>query len=396
MFWETRSAGIAITYGVNTVVRNTILLGSDPIACRELSAPFGRASECEYSAGITSEGTTRNLLIENVHVAGFLTGIGVPSRGTTRISKSSLDNRFNILLHPAHQPGRKTIVVGNTFARHENGGEDYHLVQNGPLFHGDISMLFERDPLIVEDARFPGKTIYRLNQYPTAVPFRDSGIPELDGKTADQIRREYGLAIGGVLAPDDATQIAGIGGLVGGAPSHSAEMADEEKMLARTDRLQSGTGESYASNSDQGYGTDCCNVHRLVKGKDGARTGWRFLTERQGDRVTTRLTYIDTNPPRFELDPRIKLEIHPDDVRYGFLIQGTLYDDGAGPETVRRAYDKLTVDDRGYVNVPFEYPDRAGNLFHQTYRLKVTPRAAKRGADLMYYMHKTSDEATSR
>jgi hypothetical protein len=380
VFWDIRSSGIAITYGVNTVIRNSILLGSDPAGCGE--------GHCDGYIGITNEGTTRNLIIQNVHVAGFFTGIWVPSRGTTYISGSNLDNRFNILMYPPHQPGRKTILADNTFARHDDGGEDYHFVQGRFLFHGDISMLFERDPLIVRDARFPGKAIYRPGQLPTAIPFRDSGIPEFDGKTADEIRREYGLAIGGVIAPDDATHIAGIGGLVGGPPLHTAEMADEEKMLARTNRLQSGAEQGGTSNDDEGYGTDCCNIHRLIKGKMGERTGWRFLTERRGDQITTRLTYVDTQPPRFDLDPRIRLEIHPDDVKYGFLVQGTLYDDGAGPEIVRRIYDKLEVDGEGYVNIPFEYPDRAGNLFRQTYRLNVTVTAPKRGSDLFYYVHR--------
>ncbi len=385
VFWGVRSAGIAITYGMNTIVRNSILLGSDPIGCHTPS--------CEGSIGITSEGRTRNLIVEHVRVARFSTGIRVPMRGTTDISKSSFDNRYNILVYPAQQPGRQTIVSDNTFARHRNGGEDYHLLQAGQLFHGDVSMLFERDPLIVDDQRFPGKTIYRVDQRPTAIPFRNSGIPELDGKTSDQIRREYGLAVGGALAPADATEIAGIGGLVGGRTSQTAEMADEDKILARTNSLQTASSkESLLSGKDQGYGVDCCNIHRIVKGQDGERTGWRFVATPQGDKVTTKLMYVDTKPPRFELDPRIKLEIHPDDVRYGFLIQGTLYDEGAAPETVRKAYDQLKADSEGYINVPFEYPDRAGNMVHHDYRLKVTPGAVKRGSNLFYYLQKSTGQ----
>ena len=383
-FWDMRSAGIAMTYGVNTVVRNSILLGPDLIGCRD--------SSCEGSIGITNEGSTRNLIIENVHVARFSTGIRIPSRGATRISRSYFDNTYNILIEPAQQPGRETTIADNTFARHQNGGEDYHLLQTGQLFQGDVSMLFERDPLIVTDHRFPGKTIYRPNQHPAAIPFRDSGIPELDGKTADQIRREYGLAIGGMLASDDATEVPGVGGLVGRPTSRTAEMADERKMLARMDNsLQTGTSkESGTTNRAQGYGLDCCNIHRIVKGDSGERTGWRFLTEPRGDKVVTKLTYVDTNPPRFELDRRIRLEIHPDDVKYGFLIQGTLYDSGAWPETVRRAYRQLEVDARGDIHIPFEYPDRAGNMVRQEFRVKVTPVAVRRGSNLFYYMQKSS------
>jgi hypothetical protein len=361
---------------VNTVVRNSIILGSGSTRCDR--------NTCEGYVGITTEGTTRNLSIENVRVAGFRTGVWIPSRGTTQISNSDFDNTFNILLYPPHQPGRKTILADNAFARHQDGGEDYHFVTGRDLFHGDVSMLFERDSLIVTDSRFPGKTVYRYGQYPTAVPFRDSAIPEFDGKTAEQIHREYGLAIGGALAPYGAEHIAGIADLVGGAPRQTAEMADQERMLAQTARLQAGNGESYTTNVEQGYGTDCCNVHRIIKGKDGEPPGWRVLTEDAGDGPVSRLVYVDTRPPRFELDPRIRLRIHPDDVKYGVLIQGTLYDEGAAPEIVRQTYDKLVVGDDGYVNIPFEYPDRAGNLFRKTYRLRVTRHAARRASDLFH------------
>jgi hypothetical protein len=167
-------------------------------------------------------------------------------------------------------------------------------------------------------------------------------------------------------------------------------------MLARTRRLQSGRGGAYTSNEDEGYGTDGGDTHRLIKGKDGDRTGWRFLTERRGGKIVTRLLYVETHPPRFELDPRIRLEIHPDDVKYGFLIQGLLYDDGAPPEAVRRIFDSLRVDDSGYVDIRFEYSDRAGNLFHHQYRLNATPRAARRGSDLFYYLHSASGDQRER
>src|SRR4029077_18468347 len=75
---------------------------------------------------------------------------------------------------------------------------------------------------------------------------------------------------------------------------------------------------------------------------------------------------------------------------------GSLYDEGVPPEMVRRTYDTLTVGRESYVNIPFEYPDRAGNVVHHLYRLKVTPTAAKRGSDLSYYLHRPSRFATAR
>src|SRR5262249_51098050 len=99
-------------------------------------------------------------------------------------------------------------------------------------------------------------------------------------------------------------------------------------------------------------------------------------------------------PPRFELDPRIKLEIHPDDVRYGFVVEGTLYDEGEGAVLVRKIYKELTIGRDGYAEIPFEYPDRSGNFYRTEYRVRITSGAEKHGANLLHYLQKTpGDEA---
>jgi hypothetical protein len=166
VFWQIRSAGITITYAVNTLVRNSIVLGSGQDTCPE---------SCDGYIGIITEGTTRNLGVDNVRVAGFYTGIWIPSRGTTRISHSAFDNRFNILSYPPHQPGRRTIVEDNTFARHLAARTITS--SRGASSFTAISDAVRAGSTDRQRRRFPGKTIYRFGQHPRAVPFHDSGIP---------------------------------------------------------------------------------------------------------------------------------------------------------------------------------------------------------------------------
>lgn len=372
--WDAHKRGIRLVYGVNTRIRDSTLVGFDPLGCSEPA--------CDGSIGITTEGTTRHLTIDNVKISGFTTGVRVPLRGVTEIKQSRFENKYNIRIFRPEQPGRQTILRGNSFARHADDGVDYHLTPGTP-FNGDISMFFERDFLLVEDSRFPGKTVYFKDQHPAAIPFEDTGIRQLDGKTAGEIQAELGLAIGGMLAPGDAVELPGVGGLVGAPSSQPEEQADQEEMLARVVNLENEI--SYTSSREEGYSTDCCNIYRMVQGTDDEQTGWRFKTVRSGDGLSTQITYIDTTPPRFELDPRIELEIHPRDVRYGFVIEGTLHDENEGAAVIRKEYRDLTEDADGYVRVDFEYPDRAGNVFHRVFELEVTPEAVQRGANLSYY-----------
>ncbi|MEQ1929580.1 MAG: hypothetical protein ABL957_03485, partial [Parvularculaceae bacterium] len=374
VFWGLGSAGIAMTYAVNTIVRDTTLIGADPVGCE---------GTCEGSIGVTTEGRTRNLDMENVRIAKFSTGVRLPMRGLTRIANSSFDNKYNLLYYKTQQPGRKTVLDGNTFAAHRAGGEDYHFL-GGPLFHGDVSMLFETAPIIVNDPRFPGQSLFLEQQLPDAIPLADTDIPEFKGKTARQIYEEYGLAVGGVLAPDKVATAPGIGAHFG-VGGRSAEMLDEKEMRERLDAAaQAGTGDlSYSSDHEEGYGVDCCNIHRVVQAEDGETGGWKVETVRDGSGAPrSRLTYIDAAPPAFKIDPRISLRIHPDDVKYGYVIEGRLIDENE-EQTVRKVFENFVIADDGDLHLDFEYPDRSGNLFRQAFTVAVDPAAPKRGPDIL-------------
>jgi hypothetical protein len=362
-FWDTSRGGIDLPYSVNTFIRDTMLLA--------------RGDGGSEAPGIGINHKTRGLEIRRVQVAGFAAGVDLPYRGHTQVSDCRFANHVNLQLHSPDQPGRRTILTGNTFAPHErDGGLDYFLADPDYSYNGDLSLLFAPEVLVVEDQRFPGRTVYLAQQHPSAVPFTKTGVPQLDGKTSRQLWEEYGLAVGGFLAPADAVPTAWVRGLVG-------PMTEEVRKVLQA---------PVSTASDRPYTLDQ-NGDRLHfrKGKPGERSGWHFDTVRTGGRRTTTLTYVDATPPKFTLDPRIKLEIHPDDVARGIEVCGVLHDEVAGQETIKNVlmtYKNLKADADGYVTVHLAYPDAVGNVASECYRFKVTPDAPRRGTNVGYYLQR--------
>src|SRR4029450_7500257 len=95
------------------------------------------------------------------------------------------------------------------------GDIDYFLADPDCVFNGDLSLLFDRDVLLVEDQRFPNETVYFSEQSPSSVPFPKSDVEQLRGNTAKQLWDEYGLAVAGSLAPAGARRIARVRGMIG-------------------------------------------------------------------------------------------------------------------------------------------------------------------------------------
>jgi hypothetical protein len=371
-FWHTPGGGIALPDASNTQIRHTTVLG--------------RPGQRYPTAGISGNAATKYLVADHVTVAGFATGIEVPVRGHNTVTECRFDNAANVRITSPVQPGRRTVLTGNRFVQGTAGDVDYFLAEPDCKFNGDLSLLFDRDLLLVEDARFPGQTLYFAEQHPDAVPFPRGEVEPLRGKTAAQLWAEYGLAIAGAPAPASAQARPGVRGLVGPVSEEirrgieetaGATFADEVAALAKLDG-----DDRLDRNRDR---------VRFVKGKPGEPSGWRLETRREGGRPETKLFYVDSTATHFELSPCMKLEIHPDDVKYGLEICGVLHDEIAGKKTIKhliKEYKDVKVDEDGYVTVNFSCSDAVGNTAEHTYRFKVTEAAVKRGPNTGHYNQK--------
>ena len=274
------------------------------------------------------------------------------------------------------------------------GDVDYFLAEPDCKFNGDLSLLLDRDVLLVEDAG-SGRDAYWPEQHPDVVPFPAGEVEQLRGKTARQLMEQYGLAVAGSLAPTDATPRAGVRGLVGPVTDDVRRGLSETAAVRFVDDMK-----TYAE-AGEGYTLDQNRDRvRFVKGKPGEPSGWRFDTRLVDGRPQTKLCYVDSAAPHFELSKCMKMEIHPDDVKYGIEICGMLHDDVAGKPTCKNMLKEvkdLKVDPDGYVTVNYTCADSVGNATEHTYRFKVTEEAPRRGKNIGYYNQKqyTSEEPTA-
>jgi hypothetical protein len=371
-FWDTPDGGIDLPYTFNTVVRDTTIVG--------------RPGTRFPTVGVGINNATKFLTLERVSVSGFRVGIDVPVRGHSLVADARLDNDINFRITSPVQPGRRTVLKNNTFVDSRRGDIDYYLADPDCKFNGDLSLLFDRDVLLVEDARFPGRTLYFAEQHPDAVPFPASEVEQLRGKTARQLSAEYGLAVAGSLAPADAVKWAGVRGLVGPVTDDVRRGLTETAAVTFVDDMKAQKDASGEYTLDQNK-----DRVRFVKGQPGEPSGWRFDTQVVDGRRRTKLAYVDSTAPHFELSPCMKLEIHPDDVKYGIEICGMLHDDVAGKPTCKnmlKEFKDLTVDPDGYVTVNYMCADSVGNATEHTYRFKVTEDAPRRGKNIGYYNQK--------
>jgi hypothetical protein len=371
-FWDTPRGGIDLPYTFHTHMLRTVL--------------FGRPDDRYPAAGIGINGATKFVSIEGVSVTGFAVGVEMPVRGYTTIADSRFNNATNIRITSPVQPGRRMVLTGNSFTHRSAQDIDYNLAGPDCRYNGDLSLLFARDLLLVEDARFPGETLYWAEQHPDAVPLPKSEVAQLRGKTARLLWDEYGLAVAGSLAPAESASRPRVRGLVGPVNGETRRGIAETAANTFADdvRARAAAREGYTLDQNRDWVA-------FVKGKPGEPSGWRLETSRVGGHPRTRLLYVDSTPPHFELNPHVKLEIHPDDVKYGLEICGILHDEVAGKPTIKnmiKEYRDLKVDPDGYVTVKFCCADSVGNAAEHRYRFLVTDAAVKRGSNLGYYNQK--------
>jgi hypothetical protein len=371
-FWDTSRGGIDMPYTFNTRIKDTIVVG--------------RVDAQIEKPGIKANAATRFLELERTTVAGFAVGVEMPTRGHNLVANCRFDNLINIRITSPEQPGRRTILRDNSFHHRSKSDIDYFLADPDYVFNGDISLLFDRDVILVEDSRFPGHTVYFSEQCSKCVPFPKSDVEQLRGKTAQHLWDEYGLAVAGALAPENVRQHSAVRGLIGPVTEEVRRGVEETaKITFAQDRA------SYSDASD-GYVLDQNRDRvRFVKGQPGESSGWRFDTTAEGNRRRTRMVYVDATAPHFELSPCVKMQIHPDDVKYGIEICGVLHDDVAGKPTVKnmiKEFKDLQVDPDGYVTVNYTCADSVGNTTEHTYRFQVTEEAPRRGKNIGYYRQK--------
>jgi hypothetical protein len=192
-FWNN-SVGITLPYANRTVLRDLTVL-VDPAA--------------NTSYGIDNNADTRNIYFDNLRVEGYRLGLSIPLRGTNVVDGGRyVSKSINIVVRPAGEAGMQTLITG-----------DIYFAGVGGAFAKEVAMSFQTDnaamnPMLVfnpmtvqlQYGSFANHRLYFAVQKADAVPFPQSvaGLPQAYvGLTQQQLNDDYGLAIGGAIAPSN-------------------------------------------------------------------------------------------------------------------------------------------------------------------------------------------------
>lgn len=193
--------------GVDLAYSNQVILRNLTVARVAERAPFSAGS-----TGITANLMTRNVVYDNLTVTGHWRGVLVPRRGSTTVIGGTYQNHLDFHILTGAAAGRTVLLTGNiSMSRLEM--HSYYSFPDDPL-----SFVFTSDRITLNFGAFRNQRAYFTVQSPLAVPFPTAvaGIPPAYvGKTSLALWTQYGVAIGGELAPGTAVALPAINGLIG-------------------------------------------------------------------------------------------------------------------------------------------------------------------------------------
>jgi hypothetical protein len=176
-------------YCVNITLQNSNLYGTH-------FSDYGIFLAVETATGFVSN---------NVNVSGYPVGIRMSEEYSNQTIIGGIwNNQYNIEIPDTIAPGRVITITNPTFV-HSNDSHHYDIFWLNnfmAVFTRSINSFFVPDPVF-----YNGSQLFAPWQAANYVPFprQPSGAPALPsfliGKTNQQLFTQYGLAMGGILAP---------------------------------------------------------------------------------------------------------------------------------------------------------------------------------------------------
>jgi hypothetical protein len=275
LVWNTRY-GVKIKYSQNVTLRNLRLVGNPEV--KPLTAVSG-----------INEGM-KDIRYENLRVEGWPCGLQVPESGDHLIQGGYYNNQVSILIPTPLQRDRSSVTIrgdvrfGTLPAEVLQGRPQYDIYLEArfrPLLgnYRDPNVLFAADRILLDRPQYPGRQLYFCEQAPDYVPFRRE-VPaaqkmmisatghmpeELIGKTNQELWKQYGLAIGGAVAPADAVTAPRIHGLIG----QPATYPRQDLHI------------NYRTKPTQGYQLTCTGRDKRVVARSAPvdlRPGWNLIS----------------------------------------------------------------------------------------------------------------------
>ncbi|MEX2092009.1 MAG: G8 domain-containing protein, partial [Pirellulales bacterium] len=201
-FWNNPT-GVDLQYTQQTILRNLTIV----------KTPDGD-SGISTGIGVNSNLVTRDIVYENLTLAGYYRGIIVPRQGSSIVVGGNYNNFDDFLVLSGFVADRQVVFTGSI--------QMNRLVMSpyiAPL-NNSIAHVFLQDRVILDFGPFQNQRVYYEVQAPSAIPF-PTAMPNLPtayiDRTSQQLWNQFGLRVGGTMAPANAVSVASVVGLVGPA-----------------------------------------------------------------------------------------------------------------------------------------------------------------------------------
>jgi hypothetical protein len=297
--WNSAETAVSIPYTRRVALRNLRLV-----------------ADGKGGVGIEGNDLTESVVVQGADIRGFGVGIRLPRRGDNAVRNAVLDNAVNAEIATALSRGRHIRLENVEFA----GADSVDIATQTQLAFGNLGMLFERDRIDLRDRDGRNRRIYFPHQQPGHVLFADAGPQSLRGLTNAEINRRFGVAPGGVLAPDEAVR------------------------LDRSNALSAEAAPTLALDGAREPPEDANVFRHFVTAVDGTPNGWELVSTRTSEKS---LAYATNQPAKFMLRRGlVPPRIHPEDVRYGYRVHGFVLEPVNGQLTLRnweREFRNLVV-----------------------------------------------------
>jgi hypothetical protein len=187
--------GVNLRYTRQTIFRNLIITHA-PQAVQPMN-------------GLRGNAVTTDIEFRHLTVSGYRVGIRVPTTGKSVIHGGRYDNETDI--HIRTSASRDLLISG--FAQTPR----ISMVMDTTFSGAAVSGYFGQDVVTLNFGPFANKRLYYLQQASDAVPFLwpMDGLPiAYVGLTNQQLWDQFGVALGGAVAPDGSYTVPQIEGLI--------------------------------------------------------------------------------------------------------------------------------------------------------------------------------------
>jgi hypothetical protein len=360
--WNVQFDAIFLPYTRNTILRNLRLVGTGT------------------SAGIDGNRATGNITLERGRIEGFGVGARLPQRGVNVVRGTMFDNAVDIEIQSPSVPGRRIQLDAPAFHSPDRPGRVTIAMRDVAMpFSGDAAILFADDRIDLTDRLGANQRLYFPQQAGEAVVFEDRGPLELHGLTNADIERRFGLALGGGLVPPAGRKLP-----LSNALAAASTLPDPTELSQDSQAADVGVG------LESIYGNHTASKEQTSATRVGS--GWTAVKAKFDSFDTNAAAHGESDHPAFMLQPSLlPLQIHPDDVSFGYRTLGYRVD--TSDDRIRlvsyfEEFHDLKVDADGFVRVTSKVATDEATGAPQVLAIRVTADAVRRGPNLDFFLQR--------